>query len=46
VKRRRAEASCKWTVRAREIDGALSAKLAEQLALVAGWPDVTLPLRK
>jgi hypothetical protein len=46
TKRARTEASCRWTVRASDIDEYTSARISDQLALVAGWPDTSVPLRK
>jgi hypothetical protein len=45
-RRRQAEASCRWTVRAHNIDEYLSGRMAEQLELAAAWVDMAIPLRK
>jgi hypothetical protein len=45
-RRRQAEASCRWTVRAHDIDEYLSGRIAEQLGSVAAWTDMAVPLRR
>jgi hypothetical protein len=45
-RRRQAEASCRWTVRAYDIDEYLSGRIAEHLGLVAAWTETAIPLRK
>jgi hypothetical protein len=45
-RRRQAEASCRWTVRAYDIDEYLSGRLAEHLGAVIAWADTAIPLRK
>jgi hypothetical protein len=45
-KRALAEATCRWTVRAPEIDEYTSGRVSDHIAMVNGWPDVTVPLRK
>jgi hypothetical protein len=45
-KKRRLEASCRWAVRADDIDEYLSGRVAEHLGLVADWTDMSIPLRK
>jgi hypothetical protein len=45
-RRQRAEASCRWTVRAYDMDEYLSGRIAEHLDLVTAWADMAIPLRK
>ncbi|MDR3165696.1 MAG: hypothetical protein LBU13_08965 [Synergistaceae bacterium] len=45
-RKRLVESSCRWTVRSFKFDEYQSARIAEQLALVAAWPDTAIPLRK
>jgi hypothetical protein len=45
-KRARAEAECKWTVRASPADEYASARIAEGLAALFAWPETAIPLRK
>lgn len=46
ARKRRVESSCRWTVRSFNCDEYQSARIAEQLASVAAWPDTAIPLRK
>jgi hypothetical protein len=45
-RRRQVEASCRWTVRAYDIDEYLSGRIAEHLGLVTAWTDMAIPIRK
>jgi hypothetical protein len=45
-KRALAEATCRWTVRGSDIDEYASSRIADQLARIAAWPEMTIPLRK
>jgi hypothetical protein len=45
-RRMQAEASCRWTVRAQDIDEYLSGRIAEQLGSVAAWTDMAVALRR
>ncbi|MDR2779568.1 MAG: hypothetical protein LBB28_00420 [Synergistaceae bacterium] len=45
-RKRQAEASCRWMVRAYDIDEYISGGIAEQLGLVTAWTEMAIPLRK
>ncbi|MDR3331518.1 MAG: hypothetical protein LBT08_02715 [Synergistaceae bacterium] len=46
AKSRRVEASSAWVVRQVALDGAMSARVSEQLGLARRWSETTIPLRK
>jgi hypothetical protein len=46
TRKARIEAFSKWTVRSAAVDSALSSRILDQLAIVRGWSELTIPLRK